>query len=91
MPKIISRCKAIYAYTPKLDDELEINPGSLTVTTTFLNCIPIYEFISFFAYFFFSSSGDLIDVHIKQEDGWWVGAIKDHVGIFPATYVEEIV
>lgn len=27
MPKIISRCKAIYAYTPKLDDELEINPG----------------------------------------------------------------
>lgn len=27
MPKIISRCKAIYAYSPKLDDELEINPG----------------------------------------------------------------
>lgn len=40
-----------------------------------------------FVYF----SGDLIDVHIKQEDGWWVGAIKDRVGIFPATYVEEIV
>lgn len=34
--------------------------------------------------------GDLIDVHIKQEDGWWVGALKNHVGIFPATYVEEI-
>lgn len=34
--------------------------------------------------------GDLIDVHIKQDDGWWVGAIKDRVGIFPATYVEEI-
>lgn len=27
MPKIISRCKAVYAYLPKLDDELEINPG----------------------------------------------------------------
>lgn len=27
-PKIISRCKAIYAYSPKLDDELEINPGN---------------------------------------------------------------
>lgn len=27
MPKIISRCKAIYAYSPNLDDELEINPG----------------------------------------------------------------
>lgn len=35
--------------------------------------------------------GDLIDVHIKQEDGWWIGAIKDRVGTFPATYVEEIV
>lgn len=39
----------------------------------------------------FAFSGDLIDVHTKQEDGWWVGAIKDHIGIFPATYVEEIV
>lgn len=27
MPKIISHCKAIYTYTPKLDDELEISPG----------------------------------------------------------------
>lgn len=38
----------------------------------------------------FHLSGDLIDVHIKQDDGWWVGAIKERVGIFPATYVEEI-
>lgn len=28
VPKIIGHCKAIYAYTPKLDDELEISPGS---------------------------------------------------------------
>lgn len=34
--------------------------------------------------------GDLIDVHAKQEDGWWLGALKNKVGIFPATYVEEI-
>lgn len=27
IPKIISRCKAIYSYTPKLSDELRINPG----------------------------------------------------------------
>lgn len=38
-----------------------------------------------------SFAGDLIDVHTKQEDGWWVGAIKDRIGLFPATYVEEIV
>lgn len=41
-PKIISRCKAIYAYSPKLDDELEINPGklnsSMNVMTLFVLC-----------------------------------------------------
>lgn len=36
------------------------------------------------------NSGDIIDVHAKQEDGWWLGAIKTKIGIFPATYVEEI-
>ncbi|XP_037028589.1 nostrin isoform X2 [Bradysia coprophila] len=59
-PAVISRCKALYNYTPKLYDELELNPG------------------------------DLIDVHAKQEDGWWLGALKNKIGIFPATYVEEI-
>ncbi|GAB0098975.1 hypothetical protein DMENIID0001_147910 [Sergentomyia squamirostris] len=58
--KSIGRCKAIYNYTPKLYDELELNPG------------------------------DIIEIHVKQEDGWWLGALQDRVGIFPATYVEEI-
>uniref|UniRef100_A0A7G3AV94 Putative e3 ubiquitin-protein ligase bre1 isoform x1 n=1 Tax=Lutzomyia longipalpis TaxID=7200 RepID=A0A7G3AV94_LUTLO len=58
--KAIGRCKAIYNYTPKLYDELELNPG------------------------------DIIEIHVKQEDGWWLGALRDRVGIFPATYVEEI-
>lgn len=56
---VISRCKALYSYTPKLYDELELNPG------------------------------DIIEVHVKQEDGWWLGALRNQVGIFPATYVEE--
>ncbi|XP_011177427.1 uncharacterized protein LOC105208996 isoform X1 [Zeugodacus cucurbitae] len=58
-PVILSRCKALYCYTPKLYDELELTPG------------------------------DIIEVHAKQEDGWWLGALGNHVGIFPATYVEE--
>lgn len=58
-PVILSRCKALYSYTPKLYDELELTPG------------------------------DIIEVHVKQEDGWWLGALGNHVGIFPATYVEE--
>lgn len=59
-PVVIGRCKAIYSYTPKLYDELELN------------------------------SGDVIEIHAKQEDGWWLGALKTQIGIFPATYVEEI-
>ncbi|XP_067639286.1 nostrin isoform X2 [Eurosta solidaginis] len=58
-PVILSRCKALYSYTPKLYDELELTPG------------------------------DIIEVHAKQEDGWWLGALRNHVGIFPATYVQE--
>ncbi|KRK06620.1 nostrin isoform X2 [Drosophila yakuba] len=56
---ILGRCKALYSYTPKLYDELELSPG------------------------------DIIEVHAKQDDGWWLGALRNHIGIFPATYVEE--
>lgn len=31
-----------------------------------------------------------MEIHYKQEDGWWVGALKNKVGIFPATYADEI-
>ena len=34
--------------------------------------------------------GDIINIHDKQEDGWWLGELKGRVGIFPATYVEDI-
>ena len=33
--------------------------------------------------------GDVINIHDKQEDGWWLGELNGTVGIFPATYVEE--
>ena len=35
-------------------------------------------------------AGDVIRVHDKQADGWWLGELEGGtVGIFPATYVEE--
>lgn len=34
--------------------------------------------------------GDIIEIHTKEENGWWLGALKNRVGIFPATYVEEL-
>ena len=36
------------------------------------------------------SYGDVINIHDKQEDGWWLGECGGKVGIFPATYVEQI-
>ncbi|XP_047739333.1 nostrin [Hyalella azteca] len=35
-------------------------------------------------------TGDIIQLHRKQPDGWWVGELDGNTGIFPATYVEEI-
>ncbi|KAF0302324.1 Nostrin [Amphibalanus amphitrite] len=35
-------------------------------------------------------AGDLINIHDKQEDGWWLGELNGTVGIFPATYVLEL-
>ena len=34
--------------------------------------------------------GDIINIHDKQGDGWWLGELRGTVGIFPATYVEEM-
>ncbi|XP_014243134.1 nostrin isoform X1 [Cimex lectularius] len=34
--------------------------------------------------------GDIINIHDKQVDGWWLGELNGTVGIFPATYVEEL-
>jgi len=39
---------------------------------------------------FIFDSGDEINIHDKQEDGWCLGELRGVVGIFPATYVEEI-
>ncbi|KAG7214179.1 hypothetical protein KM043_001525 [Ampulex compressa] len=36
------------------------------------------------------SPGDLITVHRKQADGWWIGECRGRTGIFPATYVQVI-
>ncbi|XP_021368496.1 nostrin-like isoform X2 [Mizuhopecten yessoensis] len=34
--------------------------------------------------------GDLINIYEKQPDGWWQGELRGRVGIFPATYVQEV-
>ncbi|KAF0765003.1 nostrin, partial [Aphis craccivora] len=54
------RCKALYQYSAKLNDELSLEPG------------------------------DVIHIHSKKSDGWWLGDLKGAIGVFPATYVVEI-
>lgn len=34
--------------------------------------------------------GDVINLIEKQDQDWWKGEINGQVGIFPATYVQEI-
>ncbi|XP_064455210.1 nostrin-like isoform X2 [Ornithodoros turicata] len=34
--------------------------------------------------------GDIITLHTKTEEGWWYGEVGGTCGLFPATYVEEL-
>ncbi|KAM4731020.1 nostrin [Anableps anableps] len=34
--------------------------------------------------------GDVLDIHKKEENGWWIGALNEQKGHFPSTYVEEL-
>ncbi|XP_015116854.1 uncharacterized protein LOC107041016 [Diachasma alloeum] len=36
------------------------------------------------------SPGDVITIHQKQADGWWIGECGGRTGIFPATYVQVL-
>ena len=33
-------------------------------------------------------TGDIINIHDKQEDGWWLGEAHGKFGLFPANYVQ---
>ncbi|KAF0297099.1 Nostrin [Amphibalanus amphitrite] len=36
-------------------------------------------------------AGDVIEVHDRQPDGWWLGELRGTIGIFPATYVRQLI
>ncbi|OWK00075.1 NOSTRIN, partial [Cervus elaphus hippelaphus] len=37
-----------------------------------------------------SSTGDIVTIHKKKDEGWWFGSLKGKKGHFPAAYVEEL-
>lgn len=64
------------------DDEFE--------TESIGRCRAIYDYDATHSDEMSIKQGDIINLYEKQEDGWWQGECGGHVGIFPATYVEEI-
>ncbi|XP_078142040.1 nostrin [Centroberyx gerrardi] len=34
--------------------------------------------------------GDLLDIYLKEDSGWWFGILNRQIGHFPSTYVEEL-
>jgi len=53
-------------------------------------CRAIYDYVANMYDELSISYGDVINIHDKQEDDWWLGECEGKVGIFPATYVEQI-
>lgn len=36
------------------------------------------------------TAGDVVNVHKKEDSGWWVGELNGKTGLFPFNYVEEL-
>ncbi|CAB3361693.1 Hypothetical predicted protein [Cloeon dipterum] len=53
-------------------------------------CRALYEYTANLCDELNLTTGDIITIREKQEDGWWLGELKGVVGIFPATYVEVL-
>ena len=64
-------------------------PSSNTVVPSVGKCRALYSYAANMYDELSIQPGDVINIHDKQEDGWWLGELAGTVGIFPATYVEE--
>ena len=65
-------------------------PSSNTVVPSVGKCRALYSYAANMYDELSIQPGDVINIHDKQEDGWWLGELAGTVGIFPATYVEEV-
>jgi hypothetical protein len=83
------RCKALYHYSAKLNDELSLEPGKSNDTILTTNDGRL-KYVIYRTPFHMLYLGDVIHVHSKKSDGWWLGELKGVTGVFPATYVVEI-
>lgn len=65
-------------------------PSSNTVVPSVGKCRALYSYAANMYDELSIQPGDVINIHDKQADGWWLGELGGTVGIFPATYVEEV-
>ena len=65
-------------------------PGAGKPVDGLERCRAIYQYTANLNDELSLSPGDLITVHEKQADGWWIGECRGRTGIFPATYVQVI-
>ncbi|XP_077979093.1 nostrin-like [Glandiceps talaboti] len=53
-------------------------------------CKALYDFVPTQKDELMINTGDIINVHEKQGDGWWLGEVRGNTGIFPESYVQEM-
>lgn len=59
-------------------------------TTPICHCRALYAYAARLPDELSLYPGDVLSVYRQQPDGWWLGECAGAVGIFPATYVEQI-
>ncbi|ODN01561.1 Nostrin [Orchesella cincta] len=76
--------------TDSCGEESNKAPSNLISAPSIGKCRAIYDYDANLFDELTIRTGDVINIHDKQEDGWWLGELNGIIGIFPATYVEEV-
>lgn len=79
----VGTCKALYNFTPEHEDELALKEGGWWINAAH----PCKDAVADEVY---CSTGDLLDICTKGDNGWWLGKLNGQKGHFPSTYVEEL-
>ena len=80
---------------PPLEDDFDLsgvgrNSSGYAPSPSIGQCRALYDYYANMYDELTIHVGDIINIHDKQADGWWLGELRGTVGIFPATYVEEM-
>ncbi|MBN3326376.1 NOSTN protein, partial [Atractosteus spatula] len=75
-------------YLSDFDEEEEIDKGMEFATIG--RCRALYDFRTDIADELTIQEGDVLNIHQKDDSGWWYGSLRGKKGHFPSTYVEEL-